>query len=41
LLLPGKEIVVFRRLVGCGHVYDVEVAAQERRALMDMMPLAA
>jgi hypothetical protein len=26
-LLLGKELVSFRRLVGCGHVYGVEVAA--------------
>jgi len=26
-LLPGKEIVIVWRLVGCGHVYGVEVAA--------------
>jgi hypothetical protein len=26
-LLHGKEIVIFWRLVGCGHVYGVEGAA--------------
>jgi hypothetical protein len=26
-LLLGKGVVIFRRLVGCGHVYGVEGAA--------------
>jgi hypothetical protein len=33
-LLPGKAIVIFWRLVGCGHVCGVQVAAFEPRALM-------